>query len=160
MADKITPPTYIDPGLCLTSDGPSVGPPFVFRNVTSRVFPIKANMAQLELFIDHYLNNDIPPQIAHFRPSMPYVYLMMINYGSMVPASVAAQNVGWVSQHEVTFTVPLEWWYENEKGQLVFKDWASVSPFIFVDDEMSLTTGREVYGWPNRRSLKGQTTYS
>jgi hypothetical protein len=65
----------------------------------------------------------------------------------MAAQTVSAQNVGWVSQHEVTFTVPLEWW-RRENGQLVFKDWACVSPFIFVDDQMSLTTGREVYGWP------------
>jgi hypothetical protein len=122
-------------------------PPFVFRAVTTRVFPLKANMARLWAFCDQYLNMDIPARIARFRPSLPYVYLMVLNYGSMSAASVKAQNVGWVSQHEVTFTVPLEWWRE-EDGKLVFKDWACVSPFIFVDDELSLTTGREVYGWP------------
>ena len=72
---------------------------------------------------------------------------MVLDYGSMSSASMHAQNVGWVAQHEVAFTVPLERW-RKENGKLVFKDWACVSPFIFVDDEMSLTTGREVYGWP------------
>jgi hypothetical protein len=72
---------------------------------------------------------------------------MVINYGSMSPSAVCAQNLGWVAQREVTFTVPLEQW-EEEDGRFVFKKWACVSPFIFVDDELSLTTGREVYGWP------------
>jgi hypothetical protein len=72
---------------------------------------------------------------------------MVINYGSMSPGSITAQNLGWVAQREVTFTVPLEQW-EMDDGRLVFKKWACVSPFIFVDDELSLTTGREVYGWP------------
>jgi hypothetical protein len=140
-------PRYIDPAGDPRLGVLPVEPPFLFRTVTTRVFPLKANIARLSHFCDQYLNMDIPARIAHFRPLIPYVYLMVINYGSMSAASVRAQNVGWVSQHEVTFTVPLEWWRE-EDGQLVFKDWACVSPFIFVDDEVSLTTGREVYGWP------------
>lgn len=119
-------------------------PPFTFQGVTARVFPLKANAARLTEFCDRYLNMDIPREFAYFVPAVPYVYLMVLNYGRM---SVAAENLGWVSQHEVTFTVALEW-YQEKKGRLVFKDWACVSPFIFVDDDMSLTTGREVYGWP------------
>jgi hypothetical protein len=140
-------PAYDDPAGDPRRGALPAQPPFVFRSVTSRVFPLKANIARLTGFCDQYLNMDIPPTIAHFRPSLPYVYLMVLNYGSMAAETVGAQNVGWVSQHEMTFTVPLEWWRE-EHGRMVFKDWACVSPFIFVDDEMSLTTGREVYGWP------------
>ena len=72
---------------------------------------------------------------------------MVLNYGSMSAASVTAQNAGWVAQYEVTFTVPLRRW-RRENGKLVFKGWASVSPFIYVDDQISQMTGREVYGWP------------
>ena len=146
MSEAFRKPPFIDPAGPITA-ALTAEPPFIFRDVTARVFPIKANMARLEFFVHQYLNNDIPRQIAYFRPSLPYVYFMMLNYGSMLPATVQAQNVGWVSQHEVTFTIPLEWWCE-ENGRMVFKDWAYVSPFIFVDDELSLTTGREVYGWP------------
>ena len=147
MAQPTRKPDYIDPAGDPRFGVLPVTPPFLFREVTTRVFPIKANMARLSHFCDQYVNMDIPPTIAHFRPSLPYVYLMVLNYGNMSAASVTAQNVGWVAQHEVTFTVPLQWWRE-EDGKLVFKDWACVSPFIFVDDQMSLTTGREVYGWP------------
>lgn len=121
-------------------------PPFIFRNVTSRTFPLRANMAVLRAFCDQYLNMDIPPSIVHYAPALPYVYLMVLNYGSMSGSSVEAQNLGWVAQREVTFTVLLQRWRE-ENGSLVFKDWASVSPFIYVDDPTSLTNGREIYGW-------------
>jgi hypothetical protein len=146
MATKAIP-HYIDP-----AGDPGVGalpvrPPFLFREVTARVFPLKANIARLTQFCDSYLNMDIPQEIVHYRPALPYVYMMILNYGSMSPSSIRAQNVGWVAQHEVTFTVPLQRW-RKENGTLVFKDWANVSPFIFVDDEVSQTTGREVYGWP------------
>jgi hypothetical protein len=127
------------------------GPPFLFENVTCRVFPIKANMARLVRFCKLYLNMDIPERMVHFRPAIPYVYMMVLNYGSMSPAAIRARNTGWVSQHEVTFTVPLEQWQKRD-GRLTFQNWAFTSPFIFVDDEVSLTTGREVYGWPKTTS--------
>ncbi len=146
MLTKVTPP-YIDPAGDPRRGALPVRPPFVLRDVTARVFPLKANIARLTEFCDSYLNMDIPDEIVHYRPALPYVYLMVLNYGSMSPSSVAAQNVGWVAQHEVTFTVPLQKW-RRENGRLVFKDWATVTPFIFVDDEVSQATGREVYGWP------------
>jgi hypothetical protein len=140
-------PDYIDPAVRAGSAALPATPPFVFREVTARVFPVKANPARLHSFVDRYLNMDIPSEISHFRPSIPYVYVMVLNYGKMAVESISAQNLGWVSQHEVVFTVPLTWW-RKEQGRLVFKDWAFVSPFIFVDNALSQTTGREVYGWP------------
>lgn len=147
MTSIMKKPRYIDPADRTGSASLPANPPFSFREVTARVFPIKANIARLHGFCDYYLNMNIPRRIAHFRPGLPYVYVMVLNYGKMSVESVRAQNLGWVSQHEVTFTVPLTWWRE-ERGRLVFKDWACVSPFIFVDDVLSQTTGREVYGWP------------
>ena len=76
---------------------------------------------------------------------------MVLNYGGMSATSLAAQRSGWVSQHEVFFLVPLRRW-RQENGRLVFKGWANVTPFIFVDDPMSQTTGREVYGWPKAQA--------
>jgi hypothetical protein len=139
-------PAYINPAGDPRLSALAIAPPFMFRNVTARVFPIKANMAVLSAFCDAYLNMDISPSIVHFAPALPYVYLQVLNYGSMAPSSVQAQNVGWVAQHEVTFTVVLQKWQEVD-NELVFRDWAITSPFIYVDDQLSLNTGREVYGW-------------
>ncbi len=147
MAETRVKHHFIDPTGEASAGSLPVRPPFLFTGVTSRVFPLRANMARLTQFCDSYVNMDIPPEIVHYRPALPFVYLMVLDYGSMSSASMQAQNVGWVAQHEVAFTVPLERW-RMERGRLVFKDWACVSPFIFVDDELSLTTGREIYGWP------------
>ena len=122
----------------------SLKPPASFDGVTARVFPLKANMARLQKFCDDYLNKDLPRTIAYFQPALPYVLLGAINYGRM---SAEFANLGWMSQNEVGFIIPLEWRQEKE-GRLAFRDWALVAPFIFVDDSWSLTTGREVYGWP------------
>ncbi len=147
MAKARIKPSFVDATGDASAGSLPVRPPFLFTGVTSRVFPLKANMARLTQFCDSYVNMDVPPEIAHYRPALPFVYMMVLDYGSMSSASMQAQNVGWVAQHELAFTVPLECW-RMEAGKLVFKDWACVSPFIFVDDELSLTTGREIYGWP------------
>jgi hypothetical protein len=126
-------------------------PPTRFDGVTARVFPLRANMHRLAVFCDAYLN--VAPEVTRFNPVLPFVYLMALDYGKM---SVQAGNLGWVSQHEVAFAVPLEWHRPGPDGRMVL-DWAMVCPFIFVDDDMSLSTGREVYGWPKVRAwLSGQ----
>lgn len=118
-------------------------PPFDFEGVTMRVFPLRAKLATLQRFCDAYLNI-VPPEVGTFRAFIPYVYLCVVNYGRMC---ADAQNLGWLAQREIAFSIPLEW-YEAVDGRYVFKDWAYVSPFIYVDNELSMTTGREVYGWP------------
>ena len=113
-----------------------------FEDVVMRVFPLKANMNRLRSFCDRYVN--LPgDDIAHFAPAVPYVLLQVLNYGRM---SSPSSNLGWVAQNEVVFNVPLVGhWLENGKER---RDFASIAPFIFVDDEWSIATGREVYGWP------------
>ncbi len=138
---------YTDPSIRSGSASLAAVPPFGMRNVTCRAFPLHADVAALNAFCDSYLNMDIPPSIVQFRPALPFVYFLALDYGSMSPESIGVQNLGWVAQHEMLFMVPLQRWREID-GEMVFQDWACVSPFIFVDNPMSQRTGREVYGWP------------
>ncbi|MEQ8859043.1 MAG: acetoacetate decarboxylase family protein [Pseudomonadales bacterium] len=127
------------------SRGPSTvtaPPPFDFTGVTMRFFPLKADFLALAKFCDAYLN--IAADFAYFRPAMPYVMLCIVDYGRM---SLEAGNLGWTSQNELLFSVPLEW-YRPVDGEWVFHDLAQVAPFIFVDNESSQIGGREVFGWP------------
>lgn len=123
-----------------------VGPPFNFDGVTARVFPLRAHAHALQRLCDTYLNLD-PDQI-YFRPTAPYVMLVLLNYGRMSYASESAAHYGWVSQNEVYFGAPLDWKRRRngrwETGSGV------VAPFIFVDQGWSIETGREVYGWPKQ----------
>ncbi len=120
----------------------SGAPPFDFERVIMRNFTLKASTHALQLFCDRYLN--IAPEFAWFEAAGPFVLLAAINYGRMGPA---ASNTGYVSQIEVAFQVPLNW-YRIEDGRRVFHASATVCPFIFVDEPSSVWTGREVYGWP------------
>ena len=125
-----------------------LSPPFDFDGVTLRVFPLRASLWHLQRFVDGYLNI-VPPQVGRFRVPLPFTYLQLINYGKM---SVDAANLGWIAQREILFCIPLEW-YRLVDGRYEFVDWAFVSPFIYVDNELSMTTGREVYGWPKSLAL-------
>ncbi len=118
-------------------------PPFDLSGMTIRYLPLRAKINSLRKFCDDYLNL-MPPEIAEFRPSMPYVFLQLVHYGHMAQE---VQNSGWVSQNEVVFSIFLDW-YKKVDGEYIFQDTASVSPFIFVDQAASQATGREVYGWP------------
>ncbi|MFQ5525949.1 MAG: acetoacetate decarboxylase family protein [Thermoanaerobaculia bacterium] len=113
-----------------------------FEGVTMRVFPLRANLSRLETFCNNYLNI-APEEMARFYPSTPYVFLMVINYGRMAGE---ASNLGWVAQNEILFSVPVQGrWHQG--GEIV-EDFATVSPYIWVDNSWSITTGREVFGWP------------
>ncbi len=119
-----------------------MAPPFAFSDVTMTVFPLLANLSRLNEFIKSYLNQ--ADDVVQFQPFMPFVYLIILDYGKM---SARAAKTGWVSQREVAFGIPLQWMVPTPDG-LKFHDWAFTTPFIFVDNELSLSTGREVYGWP------------
>jgi hypothetical protein len=118
-------------------------PPFSFPGVTARVFPLRASMDLLSAFCRRYLNV-APPEICELRPYLPFVLLVVLDYGQ---GAVETANLGWLSQHEIFFAVPLERWHRR-RGRMVFDGWVLNTPFIFVDNASSLTTGREVYGWP------------
>ena len=104
--------------------------------MTARVFPLRANIDSLQRFVDGHLNF-IPPEVGRFRVPAPYVYLMMLDYGKL---ALEAANLGWLAQREIMFCVPLEW-YKVVDGRWVFSDWATVAPFIYVDDDLSMGAG-------------------
>ncbi len=125
--------------------GPGVASSFGsldFDGVTIRIFPLRANLSRLETFCNNYLNV-APAEMACFHPVTPYVFLMVINYGRMAGQ---ASNMGWVAQNEILFSVPVQGrWHQADD---VVEDFATVSPYIWVDNAWSITTGREVFGWP------------
>jgi len=119
-----------------------VPPPFSYPGVTARVFPLQASINILRGFCKNYLN--VAPGFA-FTPALPCVVLAVLDYGRM---ALEESNLGWVAQHEVLFGIPLAMWRRDRRGRFLFDRWVLNMPFIVVDNPASLTTGREVYGWP------------
>lgn len=116
-----------------------------FKGVIAQIFPLAANLTRMQHFLDRYLNfpqdGENPP--AYFRPAAPFVMLEVLNYDSV--ASNTA-NVGWFSQHEIAFGMPLEW-YARDGDHLEFLTHALIYPYIYVDNSVSLSGGRQIYGW-------------
>ncbi len=123
-----------------------------YSDVVTQIFPLKASMSKLQEFCDRYLNlsKDLP---VKFKPAAPWVLMQVVDYGKM---AVTSANVGWFSQHELAFGVPVRW-YKKEKGEWVFADWAMVFPFIYVDNPLSMSGGRKIYGW-SKAGIKVDTT--
>ncbi len=119
-----------------------IPPPASFPGVTARVFPLQASINILRAFCKNYLN--VAPGYE-FTPAFPGVILVVLDYGRM---AIEQANMGWISQHEVYFGVPLAMWRRDRLGRRRFDRWVLNTPFIVVDNPSSLTTGREVYGWP------------
>lgn len=117
-------------------------PPFIFNGLSSRVFPLRANLDSLQRFVNSYLNF-VPESVGRFRASVPYVFLSVLDYGQVAES----RGLGWFAQMEVFFAVPLEW-YRRVDGQWVFHDWATITPFIYVNDNYSVPLGRTVMGFP------------
>jgi hypothetical protein len=120
-----------------------IGGALEFDGVVMRYLPLEADVQALQTFCDNYLN--LCPEFTLCKPAMPYVVMCVANYGSM---GTASSNLGWESQNEVLFGVPVEWWQVNDAGKLEFRNFAMVAPFIYVDSGASEAGGREVFGWP------------
>ncbi len=129
-----------------------LAPPFFFRGMTARVFPLRGSILAMQRFADAWANI-IPPELGWFRAFSPYAFLMMVDYGSLAPDKA---SMGWLSQREIMFTFPVEQ-YRLVGGKYVFHDWAWLSPYIYVDNGMSMTLGRTVYGWTKELVQIGPT---
>ncbi|MEO8596004.1 MAG: hypothetical protein ABI759_21970 [Candidatus Solibacter sp.] len=139
----MTPKEFTEKLPRLTNSPLPLKPPFLFNGLSTRVFPLRASMGALQELCDSYLNF-VPENAARFRAYLPYVFLMVLDYGQI---GEAAMRLGWFAQFEVFFSVPVEW-YKLVDGQWVFQDWAVFTPYIFVNDAFSVPLGREVYGFP------------
>jgi hypothetical protein len=118
----------------------------VMHGVTRQVFTLRADMARLRRFVDSYLNfvdDDLSPPF-YFQPAVPFVILELLHYPYL---TVASRNLISYPQREMSFTIPLEC-YAAENGALVFKQFAICVPFLYVDEQLSVVAGRELFGLP------------
>ncbi len=69
--------------------------------------------------------------------------------------TVASRNLISYPQREMSFSVALEC-YAIEEDALVFKQYAVCVPFLYVDEELSVVSGRDLFGLP-KVALKFET---
>lgn len=110
-----------------------------------RFFPLAADMSKLQAVCDKYLNfthepkDERPPY--YFSPATPWVVLQVNDYERL------DTDNNWFVQHEVILSIAVEW-RARDGDHEAFQDWALISPFLYVDNTISVWMGREVYGWP------------
>ena len=129
----------------LTEDPLAIVPPFTFNGLSARFFPLAANLDTMQQLCNSYLNF-VPPEVGRFRVAAPFAYLAVLNYEKIAELS-RASSVGWFAQVEMFFAVPLMW-YKVINGNWVFHDFAVITPFVYVNDSLSIPMGRGAYGFP------------
>jgi hypothetical protein len=119
-------------------------PPFRSEHLSLRYLPLRANAQRLSEFIDAYINLDgqVPESVGRFRPYSGFVTLVIADH----PRLISEGSNTWVSQHEIAFMVPVTW-HRRVGKRWEFVGLAWVEPFIYLDDALGLTTGRQVWGW-------------
>jgi len=129
-----------------------------FKEVLSRVFPLAADPLVLQELIDTTLNFQ---EGYYFKVTTPFVYMQLISYGEMFDDSWSRLHT---SQRELLFMVPIDWFKRVDNPEEKDKDHlelingsyferdeegrGSVTPFIYVDNDLSVLVGRERFGWP------------
>jgi hypothetical protein len=119
-----------------------------YPGVVTQVYPLPAQITALQEVCDELLNSlgsKEDPLPVCFKPAAPWVLAQVCNYGK-VDFDKASKGHSWFSQHEVAVGFPIAW-YTVKDGKWVFRDWAMLYPFIFVDNPYSMSGGREIYGW-------------
>ena len=105
-----------------------------FIGVFSQVYPLKASLTRLTEFCDSYLNfSDDTEDFQEWmvaKPAAPMVFMQVLHYGKM---AVEPGDIGWFSQREVAFGIPLGWQHRKKMEDGYTVEPALVYPFIYVD---------------------------
>ncbi len=111
--------------------------PLAINDVVSYGFPMAVDRGRLQHFVDTQLNGVTDE--FHYT-ALPFVIHAWVSVGK---AFSFTQNIGWMSDQESQFFVPL---LQKKRGhlmpRLVF--WI---PYLFIDVVAGLVTAREVYGF-------------
>jgi uncharacterized protein with NAD-binding domain and iron-sulfur cluster len=134
-------PIYVDRG------GEQVlSQPAALRDVSLYSFLLKADINKLSALCDKYLNNPSASQVRYV-PLIPYVALVACSIGHMQSAILPYSQMGWSSERDVSFWVPLLGL--KRLGSVWLPDrlvW--FLPYVIVDHPWACAIGREIYGFP------------
>jgi len=116
-----------------------------YTDVTTQVYPLRADPKKIKDFCDTYLNIGAPNEF--FEPAGPWVIMQVVDYGRMAFAGTKDGLFAhkWFAQREVAFGIPLRC-RRGRDGS--FEEFGVVYPFIWVDNPLSMESGRQIYGWP------------
>lgn len=137
----MTPPPYIS---WLGHGATNLAPPGVFTDATSYAFILDASAEAMQALVDKILTPATQGKVV-YRVAAAATIVSVLD---IAQCSSGTDSIGWLPGREVAIWVPLMEEISGEAAQrLVF--WA---PYIFINYDIGMVTGREVWGWPKAMS--------
>ncbi len=133
-----SPPRYITHG-----GMQSWPPPIVFQDATLHGFVLKGSHAAMQTLVDTLLNEPAAGA-AQYLALSDYALLYFASFPHSYFA--AMQQMGWSTEREVGIWIPVIK-LAVEDGVKVAVQLCCFTPYVFVDNAVALTAGREVYGF-------------
>jgi hypothetical protein len=132
----VNPPQYVE-----TNGQQSWPPPIVFEKVNFNGFVLQGERTLLQDLIDRQLNQ---PCGGAMRFHVPSRFLLL--YFADFPKCYfeVMKNMGWSSQREAAIWMPL---LRRDNRDPAIQRLCVYSPYVFVDNPVALTAGREVFGF-------------
>jgi len=134
------------PRYIVTPGALELAPPYKFKELEIRSFPLRADPVKLQLLVDQL--NIAPPEVCEFRAVGNLVFMQLAVYPYLESEKDPA---GWFEENEMSFNL-LVACGKRVNGKFVASSLAYYFPFIYVDNDWAIATGREVFGYPKTES--------
>ena len=116
-------------------------PPYEFKKLTIRSFPLRADPARLQQLVDRL--NIAPPEVCEVRAISDLVFMQLAQYPYL---ESVADPEGWFTENELGFAIPVAIG-KRVNGVFVPNHVAYHFAMFFVDNNVAIATGREVFGY-------------
>ena len=130
-------------------DNPEIPPPYKFPGITIMSFQLPAKLANLQHLCNEMLNiGSLADRGFEYRAFTDFVDMEIVTYPKMMFDEEPFSGWGYASQQEIYFRFYV--WKFNLFGGLLFPELFPefFFPFMFVDNPWSMTSGRNVIGFP------------
>ncbi len=117
-------------------------PPYEFKHLTIRSFPLRADPARLQQVVDRL--NIAPPEVCEVRAISNLVFMQLAQYPYL---ESRPDPEGWFTENELGFAIPVAVG-KRVAGVFVPSHVAYHFAMFFVDNDFAIATGREVFGYP------------
>jgi hypothetical protein len=120
-------------------------PPGLIGDAWVYAFGLRANLDAIAATCNAYLNPAAGGGLV-YEPAMPMAVVTFLNAARMTSA---AAPYGWMAENECAVWVPLLA-TDTSGGHRVAKRLVWWMPYVFVDTDAAMATGREVWGYPKQ----------
>jgi len=124
-------------------------PPYKFDDVSARIFALAANKDRLQSLCDKRINAVAEAAGKSFlvKPVSSVVMMEILQYGKMFSRYKGAENSGYSRQNELFLAIPVALYKDASDAKNDIPQSVGIFvPFLFVDNDWSLISGREIFG--------------